>query len=93
LALATVRFIAFAFADLDTLRALPRAVAPPLLFCTFDPFLRLAMIDPLIWLVCVTGYPQGIADQTSNGSLGNLSNGFSNHCSNTTAAIASLIGK
>jgi len=45
LALATVRFVAFALADLDVLRALPRAVAP-LFFCTFDPFLRLAMIDP-----------------------------------------------
>jgi len=35
LALATVRF---------TLRALPRVAA--FLFCTFDRFLRLAMIDP-----------------------------------------------
>jgi hypothetical protein len=34
------------------------------------------MIDPL-WLVCVTSYPQGIADQTTNGSLDNLSNEFS----------------
>jgi hypothetical protein len=30
---------------LATLRVLPRAVAP-LLFCTFEPFLRLAMIAP-----------------------------------------------
>ena len=50
LALVTVRFVAFALADLDTLRALPRAVAP-FFFCTFDPFLRLAMIFPLFWLV------------------------------------------
>jgi hypothetical protein len=50
-----------------------RSLARP---CTFDPFLRLAMIGPL-WLVCVTSYPQGIADQTTNGSLDNLSNEFS----------------
>jgi hypothetical protein len=47
LALATVRFAAFAI-----LRALPR-LAEFLLgsfprFCTFDAFLRLAMIDPLV---------------------------------------------
>jgi hypothetical protein len=46
LALATVRFVAFA--ALDTLRPLPclaelRSFAR---FCTFDAFLRLAMIDP-----------------------------------------------
>jgi hypothetical protein len=35
LALATVRFVAFPRADLATLRALPRAVAP-FLFCAFD---------------------------------------------------------
>jgi len=29
--------------------------------------------------VCVTGYPEGMADQTTNGSLSNLSNEFSNH--------------
>jgi hypothetical protein len=40
LALATVRLAA-----LDTLRALPRAVAA-FLFCRFDCFLRLAKIDP-----------------------------------------------
>jgi hypothetical protein len=50
LAVAAVRFVAFPLADLDTLRALPR-VADFLLgsfprFCTFDAFLRLAMIDP-----------------------------------------------
>ena len=45
LALAAVRFVAFTFAALATLRVLPRAVAP-LLFCTFEPFLRLAMIAP-----------------------------------------------
>jgi len=28
-------------------------------------------------LVCVTSYPQGMADQTTNGSLSNLSNEFS----------------
>jgi hypothetical protein len=48
LALATVRFAAFA--ALPTLRALPRLAEFPLRSfarCTFDPFLRLAMIDPL----------------------------------------------
>jgi len=29
--------------------------------------------------VCVTGYPEGMADQTTNESLSNLSNEFSNH--------------
>ena len=29
--------------------------------------------------MCVTGYPEGMADQTTNGSLSNLSNEFSNH--------------
>jgi hypothetical protein len=48
LALATVRFIAFA--AFDGLRALTRAVAA-FLFFTFDCFLRLAMIRPLVWLV------------------------------------------
>jgi hypothetical protein len=51
LALATVRFAAFARA---VLRVLPRLAEFPLgsfpRFCTFDPFLRLAMIDPL-WLM------------------------------------------
>jgi hypothetical protein len=49
LALATVRF--GAFAALDTLRALPRLAEFPLRgfprFWTFDRFLRLAMIVPL----------------------------------------------
>jgi hypothetical protein len=49
LALAAVRFVALA-----TLRALPRLAEFPLgsfpRFCTFDRFLRLAMIDPP-WLV------------------------------------------
>ena len=48
LALATVRFVAFA--TLDALRALPSLAEFPLRsfarFCTFDAFLRLAMIDP-----------------------------------------------
>jgi hypothetical protein len=47
LALVTVRFAAFALA---ALRALPRLAEFPLRsfarFCTFDPFLRFAMIDP-----------------------------------------------
>jgi hypothetical protein len=47
LALATVGFVAFA--ALDTIRALGRLVEFPLRsfarFCTFDAFLRLAMID------------------------------------------------
>jgi hypothetical protein len=48
LALATVRFVAFA--ALDTLRALPRLAELRSFagFCTFDAFLRLAMIDPLV---------------------------------------------
>src|ERR1700720_1475882 len=50
LALATVGFVAFA--ALATLRALPRLAEFPLRsfarFCTFDAFLRLAMIDPLV---------------------------------------------
>ena len=45
LALATVRFVAFA--AFDGLRALGRAVAP-FFFCTFDAFLRLAMIAPFL---------------------------------------------
>lgn len=49
LALATVRF-AFPRADLTTLRALPRLAEFRLRslarVCTFDPFLRLAMIAP-----------------------------------------------
>jgi hypothetical protein len=49
LALAAVRLVAFA--ALATLRALPRLAEFPLRsfarFCTFDAFLRLAMIDPL----------------------------------------------
>src|SRR6516165_9803133 len=77
LALATTRF-----AVLATLRALPRLAEVALRslarLCTFDPFLRLAMIDPLDWLLCVTSYPQDIADQMTNGSLGNLSNEFLN---------------
>jgi hypothetical protein len=50
-ALATVRFVAFA--AMAALRDLPRLAEFPLRsfarFCTFDAFLRLAMIDP--WLV------------------------------------------
>jgi hypothetical protein len=68
LALTTVRF--GAFAALDTLRALPRLAEFPLRsfarFCTFDAFLRLAMIEPL-WLLPYQAYPQGIADQRTNG--------------------------
>ena len=49
---ATVRLVAFA--ALDALRALPRLAEFPLRsfarFCTFDAFLRLAMIEPL-WLL------------------------------------------
>jgi hypothetical protein len=51
-AFATVRFVGFARA---ALRALPRLAAFPLRslarLCTFDPFLRLAMIYPLVWLM------------------------------------------
>jgi hypothetical protein len=50
LALAIVRFVAFA--ALDALRALPRLAEFPLrsfaCLCTFDAFLRLAMIAPLV---------------------------------------------
>jgi hypothetical protein len=50
-AVATVRF--GAFAALAALRALPRLAEFPLRsfarFCTFDPFLRLAMIAPAGW--------------------------------------------
>jgi len=42
-----VRFVAFPRAALDTLRALGRAVAA-FLFCTFDCFLRLAMVRPVL---------------------------------------------
>jgi hypothetical protein len=52
LALATVLFVAFA--ALDTLRALLRLAEFALRCfarCTFDPFLRLAMIRPPFWLV------------------------------------------
>jgi hypothetical protein len=45
LALATVRFVAFA--AFDGLRALPRAIAA-FLFFAFDCFLRLAMIRPVL---------------------------------------------
>jgi len=46
LALATVRFVAFALPDLDALRALPRLadLRSFARFCTFDRFLGLAMI-------------------------------------------------
>jgi hypothetical protein len=72
LALATVGFVAFA--ALAALRALPglaelRSFAR---FCTFDAFLRLAMIDPpsgwCPW-VALAGYPLGIADQRTNGQV------------------------
>jgi hypothetical protein len=75
LALATVRF-----AGLAILRALLRllefAFRSLARLCTFDPFLRLAMIAPVVSLVCFTGYPQGMANQTTNGGLSNLSNEF-----------------
>jgi len=73
---ATVGFVAFAFADFATLRALPRLAELPLRsfarFCTFDPFLRLAMIvPPSGWCpwVALAGYPLGIADQRTNGQV------------------------
>jgi hypothetical protein len=43
----------------------------------------LAIIDPPGWCA-LPGYPQGMADQTTNGSLSNLSNEFSNHCLSAT---------
>jgi hypothetical protein len=61
-------------------RALLRLAGFPLAgfprFCTFARFLRLAMIGPPGLVGVVTGYAQVIADQTANGSLGNLSNEF-----------------
>jgi hypothetical protein len=75
LALATVRFVAFPRADLDTLLALPRVAEFPLgsfpRFCTFDPFLRLAMIEPPV----LVGAPQSI--DAGSPSPGNLSNELS----------------
>ncbi|HEV2718237.1 MAG TPA: hypothetical protein VGU64_23430, partial [Terriglobales bacterium] len=51
LAFATI--VAFPFAAFVTLRALPRLAELRCFarFCTFDRFLLLAMIDPLVWLV------------------------------------------
>ena len=76
LALATARFAAFA-----TLRALLRlaefALRSLARLCIFDPFLRLAMIDARVCWSALSSYPQGMADQTTNGSLSNLSNEFS----------------
>jgi hypothetical protein len=70
LALATVRFVAFA--AFDTLRAFPRLAEFPLRsfarFCTFDAFLRLAMIDPP-GCMSATGYSHGIDDQRTNGQI------------------------
>jgi hypothetical protein len=61
--MATRAFVGFvAFAALDSLRALPRALAP-VLFCTFDAFLRLAMIDTP---VLVGPSPQRIDDRSNN---------------------------
>jgi hypothetical protein len=63
LALATVRFVDFPRAALATLRALPRLAEFPLLrfarLCTFDAFLRLAMIAPV-----PVGVPQRIMPLT-----------------------------
>jgi hypothetical protein len=77
LALATVRF-----AVLATLRVLLRlaefALRSLARLCTFDPFLRLAMIGSSWSGWCaLQATPQGIADQMTNRSLGNLSNEFS----------------
>ena len=59
LALATIRFVAFALRDFDALRALPRLAELPLRsftrLCTFDPCLRLATIAPVL-----IGVPQRI---------------------------------
>ena len=72
LAFAAVGFVAFA--TFDGLRALPRTVAAFLfcaLFCAFDTFLRLAMIDSLS--------PSGASHRIDAGSAspGNLSNELS----------------
>ena len=66
LALATVRFVALALADLVALRALPRAVAA-FLFGAFDCFLRLAMIFPAL----VDAPPRNDARSPSPGNLSN----------------------
>ena len=70
LALATVRFVGFARAASATLRALGRLAEFPLRrfarFGSFPRFFLLAMIEPL-WLLPYQAYPQGIADQRTNG--------------------------
>src|SRR6516225_10679068 len=68
LAFAGVGFVRFA--AFDGLRALPRTVAA-FLFCAFDTFLRLAMIDPL----SPSGAPHRI--DAGSASPGNLSNELS----------------
>jgi hypothetical protein len=68
LAFAAVGFVIFA--AFDGLRALPRTVTA-FLFCAFDPFLRLAMIDPL----SPSGAPHRI--DAGSASPGNLSNELS----------------
>jgi len=77
-ALATVRF-----AVLATLRALLRlaefALRSLARICIFDPFLRLAMIDPRVCWSALSSYPQRMANQTTKRCLSNLSNDFSKH--------------
>src|SRR5262249_53561633 len=67
LVLATVRFLALARTDL---RALPRLVEFPLggfpCFCTFDFFLRLAMISPASWCSATRTTRAGSKDNRSS---------------------------
>jgi hypothetical protein len=79
-ALATVRFVVFPRAALDILRALPRVVAT-FLFCTFDCFLRLAMIRPVL-----AGGPQRI--DAGSLSPGNPSNELSTDRSLSATTLA-----
>ena len=73
----------FAFAALDTLRALPRLAEVPLgsfpRFCTFDAFLRLAMIAPF-----------GAAERYNGPSRSQLSNASYQQIARLSAARLAL---
>jgi hypothetical protein len=81
LALATVRFVGFA--ALAALRALPRLAELRSFarFCTFDVFLRLAMIDP-----------PGAARQYNGPSRSPLSNASYQQIAAGAGAVAEVIG-
>jgi hypothetical protein len=80
-ALATVRFVAFA--ALAALRALPRLAELRSFdrFCTFDAFLRLAMIDP-----------PGAAQRYNGPTRSQLSNGSYQQIAAGAGAVAEVIG-